>query len=175
MKSGCCMSTTQRSVIDWLGTVQTGRVKPKNDLHPTKIMLSVWWSVRGITHWELLPNGCNITADLFCQQLDRVTQTSRESRMDFILCMIMPDFMLHNQHAKSYWSWDKLRFHIHHILLTWLLQTTTCIVFYLTICVKKNSTMETTWKWIWLSFLDRSPRTSTNAGFFPFQSVGDKS
>ena len=73
MKSGCCMSTTQGSVIDWLGTGQTGRAKPKNDLHPTKIMLSVWWSVRGITHWELLPNGCNITADLFCLQLDRVT------------------------------------------------------------------------------------------------------
>ena len=35
-------------------------------------MLSVWWGVRGITHWELLPNGCNITADLYCQQLDRI-------------------------------------------------------------------------------------------------------
>ena len=35
-------------------------------------MLSVWWGVRGITHWKLLPNGCNITADLYCQQLDRV-------------------------------------------------------------------------------------------------------
>ena len=35
-------------------------------------MLSVWWSVRGITHWELLLNGCNITADVYCQQLDRV-------------------------------------------------------------------------------------------------------
>ena len=33
-------------------------------------MLSVWWGVRRITHWELLPNGCNITADLYCQQLD---------------------------------------------------------------------------------------------------------
>ena len=35
-------------------------------------MLSVWWGVRGIIHWELLPNGCNITADLYCQQLDHV-------------------------------------------------------------------------------------------------------
>ena len=33
-------------------------------------MLSVWWSVRGITHWKLLPNGCNITDGLYCQQLD---------------------------------------------------------------------------------------------------------
>ena len=25
-------------------------------------------------HWELLPNGCTITADLYCQQLERVAE-----------------------------------------------------------------------------------------------------
>ena len=56
----------------WLGVGQVGLTTPKNDLHPKKIMLSVWWGVKGIIHWELLPAGCNITADLYCQQLDRV-------------------------------------------------------------------------------------------------------
>ena len=37
-----------------------------------KIMLSVWWAVKGIIHWEILPVGCTITADLYYQQLDRV-------------------------------------------------------------------------------------------------------
>ena len=55
-----------------LGTGQTGIATSKNDLRATKIMLSVWWDVRGFTHWEVLPNGCNITAELYCQQLDRV-------------------------------------------------------------------------------------------------------
>ena len=35
-------------------------------------MLSVWWGVRGIIHWEFLPDGCTITTDLYCQQLNRV-------------------------------------------------------------------------------------------------------
>ena len=35
-------------------------------------MLNVRWGVRGIIHWKLLPNGYNITANLYCQQLDRV-------------------------------------------------------------------------------------------------------
>ena len=35
-------------------------------------MLNVRWGVRGIIHWKLLPNGCNITANLYCQQLDCV-------------------------------------------------------------------------------------------------------
>lgn len=56
----------------WLGAGQTGVATPKDDLHPKKIMLSVWWGVKGIIHWEILPAGCTITADLYCQQLDRV-------------------------------------------------------------------------------------------------------
>ena len=56
----------------WLSASQTGVVTPKPDLHTKKVMLSVWWSVRGIIHWEILPDGCTITADLYCQQLDRV-------------------------------------------------------------------------------------------------------
>ena len=43
-------------------------------------MLSVWWDVRRITHWELLPNGCNITVDLYCQQLDSVTAKLHEKQ-----------------------------------------------------------------------------------------------
>jgi histone-lysine N-methyltransferase SETMAR len=57
----------------WLGNGQTAAATPKDDLHPKKIMVSVWWRVRGIIHWELLPTGCTITADLYCQQLDQVT------------------------------------------------------------------------------------------------------
>jgi hypothetical protein len=38
------------------------------------VMLSVWWGVNGIIHWGILPNGCTIIADLYCQQLDRVAK-----------------------------------------------------------------------------------------------------
>ena len=37
-------------------------------------MLSIWWGVKAIIHWELLPHGCTIAAELYCQQLDRLTQ-----------------------------------------------------------------------------------------------------
>ena len=56
----------------WLSPGRTGVVTPKPDLHPKKVMLSVWWGVRGIIHWEILPDDCTITADLYCQQLNRV-------------------------------------------------------------------------------------------------------
>ena len=37
-------------------------------------MLSVRWGVKGIIYWELLPDGCTVIADVYCQQLDRVAQ-----------------------------------------------------------------------------------------------------
>ena len=69
----------------WLSVGQTGTVTPKNDLHPKQVMLSVWWGVKGIIHWELLPDGCTVTADLYCQQLDRVAQKlkSKQDRVYF--------------------------------------------------------------------------------------------
>ena len=56
----------------WLSPGQTGVGTPKPDLHPKKMMVSVWWGVRGIIHWEILLDGCTITVDLYCQQLNRV-------------------------------------------------------------------------------------------------------
>ena len=49
-------------------------------------MLSVWWGVRGIIHWELLPKNSTITADLYCEQLDRVAQKlkGKQDRIYFL-------------------------------------------------------------------------------------------
>ena len=56
----------------WVSPGQRGVVTPKPDLQPKKVMLSVWWGVRGIIHWKILPDGCIMTGDLCCQQLNRV-------------------------------------------------------------------------------------------------------
>ena len=58
--------------LQWLGNGQTGIATPQNDFHPRKIMLGVWCGIKEVTHWEVLPNGYNITADLYCQQVDSV-------------------------------------------------------------------------------------------------------
>ena len=122
----------------WLETRQTGIETPQNDRHQRRIMLNVWWSVRRATHWELLSNGCNITTDLYCQQLDRVAAKlqGQQDRVYFLLDNARPHVARPTQ-ARSYWSLDGFRFYIHHILLTWLLRIIICIVLYLTIYVKK--------------------------------------
>ena len=70
----------------WLSAGQTGAATSKTDPHSKKVMLSVWWGVKGIIHWELLPNGYTITADLYCQQLDRLAQKlkGKQDRIYFL-------------------------------------------------------------------------------------------
>jgi hypothetical protein len=41
-------------------------------------MLSVWWNFEGVLHFEMVPEGRSVNADLYCQQLDRVYATIRE-------------------------------------------------------------------------------------------------
>ena len=79
-----CVNYSRR--WQWLGSGETGVATPRPDIHAKKVMLSVWWSVRGIIHWELMPNGCTITADLYCQQLDRVAQKlkGKQDRIYFL-------------------------------------------------------------------------------------------
>lgn len=70
----------------WLGSGETGVATPRMDMHAKKVMSSVWWGVRGIIHWEFLPNGYTITADLYCEQLDRVAQKlkGKQDRIYFL-------------------------------------------------------------------------------------------
>ena len=45
---------------------------PKPGLHPKKALLCVWWDHIGIIHFEMLEMGQTITADIYCQQLERL-------------------------------------------------------------------------------------------------------
>lgn len=59
----------------WLSPTETPRSTAKPGLHPKKALLCVWWSVRGIVHFEVLKPGQTVNADLYCEQLDRVHQS----------------------------------------------------------------------------------------------------
>ncbi|GFX25469.1 histone-lysine N-methyltransferase SETMAR [Trichonephila clavipes] len=41
-------------------------------MHPRKIMLCVWWTCRQVVHYELLPKGQMVIADIYSQQLEHV-------------------------------------------------------------------------------------------------------
>jgi histone-lysine N-methyltransferase SETMAR len=56
----------------WVAPSETPLPCPKPEIHPKKVMLSVWWCVTGVVHWELLPTNSTITAEVYCNQLDNL-------------------------------------------------------------------------------------------------------
>ena len=43
-----------------------------------KVMLSIWWNSKGVIQLKLLERGKTITADLYCDQLDRLKQALKK-------------------------------------------------------------------------------------------------
>ena len=59
----------------WVYLVNHNRQKrwvPRQDRFGNKVMICVWWNYEGVLHFELVPDGRAVDAELYCQQLDRV-------------------------------------------------------------------------------------------------------
>lgn len=65
----------------WIDEDAEPEPEPKADLHPKKVMISVWWNVRGVVHWELLPPNTTVTARYYCAQLQRVKAALNSQRL----------------------------------------------------------------------------------------------
>lgn len=64
----------------WCDKTQVPTPHPKQGRHPRKVMLSVWWDIRGIIYFELLPRNATVTAEVYCGQLDRLRDAIAEKR-----------------------------------------------------------------------------------------------
>lgn len=70
----------------WLGSHQKGTPTPKGESHPKKTLLSIWWRIKGIIHWELLPTGTTVNANIYCAQLNQVAKKldGKQDRIYFL-------------------------------------------------------------------------------------------
>ena len=46
----------------WLG--------PQKNWDAPKVMLCVWWNFEDVSHWEFVPKGRSVDADLYSRQLE---------------------------------------------------------------------------------------------------------
>ena len=56
----------------WVNREDLPDPEPKTDLHPKKVMLSVWWDFQGIIYFELLPPNTTVDSELYCNQLQNL-------------------------------------------------------------------------------------------------------
>ena len=60
----------------WLSVGETSRATPKSNIHGKKVLLCIWWHCTGIVYMELLEPGQTITAERYCQQLQRLAEAA---------------------------------------------------------------------------------------------------
>jgi histone-lysine N-methyltransferase SETMAR len=67
----------------WLNPAQKPLPDVKADLHPKKVLLCIWWDLKGVLYYELLYNA-TITAEVYAHQLQRVQEALLEKRPTLI-------------------------------------------------------------------------------------------
>ena len=64
----------------WLSPGQSSIPTPKPNIHRTKVMLCVWWDIKGILYYELLNPKQTVDSQLYSQQLRRLSEKIEEKR-----------------------------------------------------------------------------------------------
>jgi histone-lysine N-methyltransferase SETMAR len=64
----------------WLSPGQVPLSTPKPEIHRKKVMICVWWDQKGVIYWELLEPKQTVTANLYSQQLVRLSQVLERKR-----------------------------------------------------------------------------------------------
>jgi histone-lysine N-methyltransferase SETMAR len=64
----------------WLDANEAPEHIAKRDIHGDKRLLCIWWDYKGPVHYELLGRNQTITAELYCQQIDRLHEQLKKKR-----------------------------------------------------------------------------------------------
>lgn len=77
-----CLYINMKQRKEWLNPEQQATPRAKQDLHPRKTMLCVWWDWEGIIHYELLEQNQTVNAELYVQQMHRLNNAIQQKRPD---------------------------------------------------------------------------------------------
>lgn len=64
----------------WLDPAEEPLRDAKPDLHQKKVLLCIWWDIRGVIYFELLDSNTTIKADVYSYQLMQVQEALMEKR-----------------------------------------------------------------------------------------------
>jgi len=56
----------------------------KAEIHQKKVMLSMWWDWKGPVFYELLPKNKTINSDVYCEQLQKLSDAIAQKRPELI-------------------------------------------------------------------------------------------
>ena len=66
----------------WSKRDEPAQSTSKADIHQKKVVLSVWWDLKGIVYFELLPRNQTINSNFYCRQLMKLEKEMKEKRLE---------------------------------------------------------------------------------------------
>ncbi|CAF3809193.1 unnamed protein product [Rotaria magnacalcarata] len=64
----------------WINPEDMPEPESKNDLHPKKVMLSIWWDFQSVIYYELFPPNTTIDSQLYCTQPENLKVALKTKR-----------------------------------------------------------------------------------------------
>jgi len=86
----------------WVKPGEPGPSTPKQNIHGSKVMLCIWWDMKGVVYHELLQPSETITGERYRLQLTRLNRALKEKRPEW-----------ENRHDKIILQHDNARPHVH--------------------------------------------------------------
>jgi len=77
MKIGLFTTSVEKEV--GVGEVKYQERQAKVEIHQKKVMLSMWWDWKGLVFYELLPKNKMINSDVYCEQLQKLSDASHRN------------------------------------------------------------------------------------------------
>ena len=68
----------------WSKRDEPAQSTSKADIYQKKVMLSVWWNLKGIVYFELLPRNQTINPNVYCRQLMKLDKEIKEKRLSLV-------------------------------------------------------------------------------------------
>ncbi|CAK9827516.1 Mariner Mos1 transposase [Anthophora retusa] len=89
----------------------------KAGLHPKKVMLCIWWDMKGVVYFELLPPNKTIDSGVYCLQLEKLNNAIKEKRPElanrkgvvFLHDNARPHTSMQTKNKLLQLGWDVLR------------------------------------------------------------------
>ena len=79
---------------------EPAQTTPKRDIHQKQVM-SVWCDFKGIVYFELLPDNTTINSEVYCNQLDKLSDALKEKRPELVN---RKGVVFHQDNARPYIS-----------------------------------------------------------------------
>lgn len=74
----------RKRTASWCDEDEPPQKWAKPDLHPKKVMLTVWWTAKQIIHFSFLRQGQSIDANMYCSQLEAMHQKLLEKQPSLV-------------------------------------------------------------------------------------------